>query len=212
VQGRVTALVAAGNTWFVATEQGVFRSTNDGASWDGPVLGGPHAATFQGLGTVTTLVVSGEKIYAARRQGMLVSADQGATWQPVIYPAGITAIAAMAVTPDGMLWVGGREGVLYTADNGHTWGRMKQLPVVDINSLAWDASMSRMILTSRQSTVIFAIEPGDKTWKWWDAGWPVRSVASVGGRLVAASMFSGVVAGPQPETASAGGGVNSAQR
>jgi photosystem II stability/assembly factor-like uncharacterized protein len=212
IRGRVTALAVAGNTWYAATARGVFRSTNDGAAWDGPILGGPTAGNPDSPDRYTAIMVDRGSIFASRRDGIMVSSDQGATWQAVALPGGLTAVDALTVAPNGTLWAGGREGAFYTADRGRTWFRLRQLPVVAINSLAWDGSMNRVLLTSGESTVIFAIDPADRTWKWWNAGWPVHSVASLNGRLLAASMFSGVVAAPAPETASAGGSVTSAQR
>jgi photosystem II stability/assembly factor-like uncharacterized protein len=212
IRGRVTALAVAGDTWYAATAQGVFRSTNDGAAWDGPILGGPTAGNPDSPDRYTAIAVDRGSIFASRRNGIMVSSDQGATWQAVALPGGLSAVDALTVAPNGTLWAGGREGAFYTADRGHSWFRLGQLPVVAINSLAWDGSMNRVLLTSGESTVIFAIDPADKTWKWWNAGWPVHSVASLNGRLLAASMFSGVVAAPAPETASAGGSVTSAQR
>jgi photosystem II stability/assembly factor-like uncharacterized protein len=212
IRGRVTALAAVGSTWYAATAQGVFRSTSDGDSWDGPILGGPVAGSLDSPDRYTALSVFGSEVYAARRDGVMFSTDGGTQWLPIIYPSGLTAIDCIAAAPDGALWAGGREGVFYTADRGRTWQRLRQLPVAGINSLAWDAESRRMLLTSGDSTVIFAIDPADKTWKWWNAGWPVHSVATLNGRLLAASLFSGVVAAPEPETASAGGSVTSAQR
>jgi photosystem II stability/assembly factor-like uncharacterized protein len=212
IRGRVTALAVAGNAWYAATVRGVFRSTSDGDSWDGPILGGPAAGSLESPDRYTAMTVDGASIFASRREGIMFSSDQGATWQTVALPVGLTAVDALAMAPNGVLWAGGREGVFYTADRGHNWGRLRQLPVVGINSLAWDAERHRVLLTSGESTVIFAIDPADKTWKWWNAGWPVHSVATLKGRLLAASLFSGVVAAPEPETASAGGSVTTGQR
>jgi hypothetical protein len=78
--------------------------------------------------------------------------------------------------------------------------------VVAINSLRWDPAMGRMIVTSDESTLIFAVDPQSRSWKWWNAGWTVHQVAWTGGRLMAASRYSGVVAQPQPEISSEGGG------
>lgn len=211
IRGRVTALAAIGNTWYAATIQGVFTSANDGESWYGPLVGGQNEGV-RSLGAYTSIAASGDAIYAARRNGIMVSSDKGSTWQAATLPDGLTTVDALAVTPNGVLWAGGREGLFYSADQGRTWDRMKQLPVVAINSLAWDASMNRMLLTSWQSTLVFAIDPADRTWKWWNAGWPVHSLATLKGRLLAASFFNGVVAEPEPEAAGAGGGVTSAQR
>lgn len=213
LQGRVTALAVSMDTWFAATPQGVFRSTNDGQSWQGPVLGDPNAGFFSGVGDYVAITSSGSTVYAARRNGIMMSADGGVRWDPIVFPSGLTAVEALAASPEGTLWAGGREGLFFTTDRGRTWTKLNRLPVVAINSLAWDPSMRRVIVTSRESTVIFAIDPHDRTWKWWNAGWNVHSVAWSGGRLMAASLFSGIVAQPAMETAAAGGGMaQNAQR
>jgi hypothetical protein len=207
IEGRITALAAADGTWYAATAQGVFRSTDDGSSWTGPVLGNPDAGFFSGLGNYIAIATQGSTVYAARRDGIVMSADGGVKWEPVIFPSGLTAVDALAATPEGTLWGGGREGVFYTSDGGHTWTKLRRLPVVAINSLRWDAGMGRMMVTSSESTLIFAVDPRSRTWKWWNAGWTVHQVAWTGGRLMAASQYSGVVAQPRLETASEGGGV-----
>lgn len=214
IRGAVRALAVSGNTWYAATDQGVFRSTTDGATWEGPLLGGHEegARPTGSAGVYSAVAVDGDTLCASRREGIMLSADRGARWAPVIYPSGLTAVNALAVTPDGAIWAGGREGVYFTSDHGTTWSKLSKLPVVDINSVAWNSTLGRIVLTSSQSTLIFAIDPADKTWKWWNAGWTVHSVASQGGRLAAASMFSGVVAEPQPETASVGEAAQPAQR
>lgn len=212
IQGRVTALAALGNSWYAATAQGLFRSTNDGASWQGPMLVSHAAGNLQNHVGITSMAVADNAVYVSRRNDIMVSLNHGANWQPVVFPSGLTAVDALASTPDGMLWAGGREGLFYTSDRGHSWTRLRQLPVLEITSLAWDLAMKRVILTSAQSTVIFAIDPADKTWKWWNAGWAVHSVTSLNGRLMAASLFSGVVAAPVEETASPDNATQSAQR
>ena len=214
LSGRVTALTAAGDAWYAATAQGVFRSSDDGASWQGPVLGDPNQGFFSGTGDYVAMATQGNTVYAARQNGIMMSADGGVTWQPVIFPSGLSDAATLAATPEGTLWVGGREGVFTTADQGRTWKKLSRLPLVAINDLEWDAKMGRMIVTSEESTVIFAVDPQSMTWKWWNAGWPVHSVTWTGGRLMAASRFSGVVAQPEMEAAAAprGGVTQNAQR
>ena len=214
IHGRITALSVAGDTWYAATAQGVFISTDNGEAWEMP---GAHdaAGVVENGNRYTAIAGEGSSVFVARREGMLFSPDKGDTWQTVAMPNGLTVVSALAITPDGTMWAAGREGVFYTADRGSTWTQLRQLPVSDINSLAWDASMNRVLVTSGQSTVIFAIDPSQKSWKWWNVGWPVHSFTELSGHLMAASFFSGVVAAPQPESASAGGGssgVTSARR
>ena len=213
IEGRVTALAAADGTWYAATAQGVFRSRDDGTTWQGPVLGAQSAGFYSGLGEYIAIATQGSTVYAARRNGIMMSTDGGEKWTPVAFPAALSAVRALAATPEGTLWAGGREGVFYTSNRGFMWSRLQRLPVVAINNLSWDAAMGRMIVTSDESTLIFAVDPQNRTWKWWNAGWTVHQVAWTGRRFMAASLFSGVVAEPQPEEASDSGGVTqNAQR
>ena len=56
-----------------------------------------------------------------------------------------------------------------------------------------------------------AVNDADKSWKWWDAGWHVRGGRSNGGRLLAASLYNGVVVQPQGNVSKTGNGVGGTQ-
>ncbi|HEX3986971.1 MAG TPA: transcriptional regulator [Acidobacteriaceae bacterium] len=200
IQGRVTALAASGDAWYAATVKGVFRSTDRGGQWE-PVLAPHDADSFFRDGEYLALSVSGRTVFAGRREGIMVSPDAGSTWRAVSLPAGLTALATLALAPDGSLWAGGREGVFYSRDNGESWVALHRLPVVAVNSIAWNRVLDRLIVTSGEGTVIYAVNPRDRTWQWWNTGWTVRAAASVNGRLAAASLYSGVVMQPVMEAA-----------
>jgi photosystem II stability/assembly factor-like uncharacterized protein len=204
LKGRVTALAAFGDVWFAATAQGVFRSTDRGTSW-APVLSADPAGAAP-ASEFLTIAGDGKRVFAGRRQGIVVSEDGGASWQPLPFPAGLTALAALALTPDGKLWAGGREGVFYSQDHGGSWTALKRLPVVAVNSFAWDSSLGRLIVTCNVGTVLYSVDPRDQSWTWWNTGWTVRSAASLNGRLAAASLYSGVVLQPEAETTAAKAG------
>jgi hypothetical protein len=212
LRGRVNALQAVSGNWFAATAQDIFRSTDDGTSWTPvAVSGGPSVPN--GPGGYRTLAARGEYIFIGRREGMVASDDGGATWHALTFPAGLTALSSLALTPDGTLWAGGREGVFFSRDHGHTWSVLKRLPVVAVNSLTWDSSLNRLMVTCDVGTVIYAVDPRDESWTWWNAGWAVHGVASLGKRLAAASFYSGVVVQPEVETsAKTGGAVQDARR
>jgi photosystem II stability/assembly factor-like uncharacterized protein len=196
----VTALAASGDAWYAATVKGVFRSTDRGGQWE-PVLAPHDADSFFRDGEYLALSVSGRTVFAGRREGIMVSPDAGSTWRAVSLPAGLTALATLALAPDGSLWAGGREGVFYSRDNGESWVALHRLPVVAVNSIAWNRVLDRLIVTSGEGTVIYAVNPRDRTWQWWNTGWTVRAAASVNGRLAAASLYSGVVMQPVMEAA-----------
>jgi ligand-binding sensor domain-containing protein len=191
---RISDVDASGSTWYVATAKGIYASSDQGATWvGGPVLGKPeyHAVAS-----------SGPTVLAAQRKSLAWSQDGAKTWQPMAMPAGLTLLQAIAIPEDGSLWLGGREGVFYSQDHGQTWNQVTTLPVSDISGLSWDPQMKRVIVTSWNSSWVLAVNPADRTFKFWDPGWKVRHVRSSGGRLLAATSYNGVVLEPEKSPSS----------
>jgi photosystem II stability/assembly factor-like uncharacterized protein len=191
IDAQVNDLSVHGPVWYAATTQGVYRSLTQGATWAGPILND---------GDYRLIDYRDGAVYAAKLYGLQLSWDGGLHWQPVALPEDLSLVNALATTPSGALWVGGRQGVFYSDDHGKTWHAISNLPVREINSIRYDAGLRRVVVTSRASDVIFAINSDNKSWEWWDAGWRVRMVHSMNGRLVAASLYDGVVVQPQPDT------------
>ena len=191
LDARVNFLDLTGNVWYAATTNGIYLSDNQGASWHGgPVL---EKKDFLAVRSAGPLVM------ASRREGLDVSQDGGQNWQPLALPAPLTSANTIAVAPSGSLWVGGREGVFFSEDKGATWTQMKTLPVSNINNLSYDSQLKRIMVTSWNSTWVMAVDDHTREFKWWDAGWNVRSVQSLGGRLMGASLFNGVIVQPSTQ-------------
>ncbi|MGB7191804.1 MAG: transcriptional regulator [Acidobacteriaceae bacterium] len=188
IDAQVNHLSMSGPVWFAATSDGVYRSTDHGATWMGPVLNEPYRFVDVHDGVV----------FAASRIGLRLSEDGGEQWKPVSLPAGLTAVEALATTPEGYLWVGGREGAFYSHDHGQTWQSVGNLPVRNIDSIDYDAALGRVVLTSRDSNLVFALAPGNQSWHWWNAGWKVRMAHWIGGQMVGASLYDGIVVEPIP--------------
>lgn len=198
IQSRVSDINTATGTWFAATSDGIYRSETQGASWTGPVLKGDNYRYVSAKGNV---------VLAANRKQLMVSDDSGATWREIVLPAKLSSIQAVTTAPGGSLWVGGREGLFYSEDEGRSWQQLEKIPLANINGLSYNRELGRIVVTSTQSTVVFAVDEKSKTWRWWNAGWTLHSVRSMGARLVAASLYNGVVVEPGPEqTAVASGG------
>jgi len=189
IDSRVNDLSVNGAVWFVATDEGVYRSTTNGETWTGPVLGEAQYRFVDAHGAV---------VFAAQRDQLRLSLDGGEHWNPVALPSGMTSVSALTTTPAGVLWAGGRQGAFYSEDQGQTWHRLP-LPVSEIDNIDYDPGLGRVVITSRDSDLVFAIHADDKSWKWWDAGWPVRMVHSMNGHLVGASLYDGVVVEPQQD-------------
>jgi ligand-binding sensor domain-containing protein len=189
IDERIHDLNASGSTWYAATAKGIYSSSDQGATWEGgPVLGKPE---------YRSVVVSGPVVVASERTALAMSNDEGKTWQPLAMPQGLTWLQSAAVTDNGSLWLGGREGVFYSDDHGQTWSEMKSLPLRDISGLSYDANLKRIVITSWASSWVLAVNPADRTFKFYGPGWKVRHVQSVSGRLLAATAYNGVVLEPQ---------------
>ena len=146
-----------------------------------PAAGGPNALT---------LLVAG-------LQGMVLSSDGGATWNPVALPSDLTQIGAVGIDGDKNLWVGGREGVWLSADGGATWKTLRNLFLREVDSIFYDAAGRRVLVTGSSSQNAFSVQLPDDKVTYWDTGWQLRFVRPVGGHLVGATLFDGVVVQPE---------------
>lgn len=143
---------------------------------------------------------------AARSDGVVYSSDAGRSWSPMQIPMMLTRIHQVVFTPDGTLWLGAREGVYFTSNLGKSWQWIQRLPFRDVDDLSYDAALNRVLVSSHGSDQIYGIDTKTMTWKWWQTGYKVGAVRGAGDRLVAASLFDGVVVEP------ISGGVASGQR
>ena len=197
LDARVNKISATEDVWYAATSEGIYVTSDQGATWQGPLLKGP--APFIGV------AASGTTAFAARRESLAVSEDSGKTWEAVPLPGNLTAVRVISTTPNGYLWLGGREGMFFSDNHGKAWKPMDNLPFRDVNGMNYDAELKRLLVTSWRSTWVLAVSESDRTFKYWDCGWMVHSVRSSGGRLVGASLFDGVVMQPnEPAVAATG--------
>jgi photosystem II stability/assembly factor-like uncharacterized protein len=189
MDGRVSDVDVSGSTWYAATVNGIFASKDQGATWEGgPVLGKTE---------YRAVASDGLMVLAAQRTALASSSDEGKNWQPLTMPQKLTWLQSIAIAGNGSLWLGGREGVFYSEDHGQSWTQMTASPISDISGLAYDPDLKRVIVTSWSSSWVLAVNPADRTFKFWDPGWKVRHVRSLGGRLLAATPYNGVVVEPQ---------------
>ena len=190
LDGSVTSLDVSGEVWVAATSYGVLTSHDKGATWQGgPVM---DASDY------ISVSVHGDLVAAARPGGVVLSRDKGETWLPMSLPTMLTRIHRIAFSPDGTLWLGAREGVYFTRDLGKSWLWIERLPFRDVDDLSYDAPLKRILVSSRSSDQIFAIDPKTMTWKWWQTGYHIALIRAAGDRLVAASLDDGVLVQPHP--------------
>lgn len=196
LDGRVYALDLSGEVWLASTSSGLLTSLDHGATWQGGLV--------MGSGEYHTAAAHGVVMAAARRDGLVLSTDAGLTWTPVEIPIGITRIYRLTFSADGTLWLGAREGVYLSRDQGKAWLWLERLPFRDINDLYFDAARNRVLVSSRVSDFIYGIDPVSLAWTWTQAGWKIFLIRAAGGRLLAASLYDGVVVEPHTAVAQAG--------
>ncbi len=189
LDGRVSALDLAGDVWVAAGADGLFTSRDKGATWQGgPVMG---------AGDYLSVTAHATTFAAARPTGVVLSRDAGQSWFPMQIPLMLTRIHRVAFSSDGTLWLGAREGVFFTHDLGKTWQWIQRLPFRDIDDLWYDGELNKVLVSSRASDQIFSIDPKTLGWRWWQTGYDVALIRASGQRLVAASLYDGVLLEPQ---------------
>jgi len=117
---------------FAACDDSLYRSTNDGESWDG-VPGLPSG------GIDDLYITAAGWIFAAHYNDLYISIDDGASFNPV-YPSVPAQFSknAVAVNSTNIMFIGSYEGVRRSDDNGQTWNYINTgLPTtIDITDLA----------------------------------------------------------------------------
>lgn len=136
---EVHALISSGANLLAGTAGGVFRSSDNGASWAN--IGLPSV-------TVSVLVSSGTNLFAGSfnypsHKGIFLSTDNGATWNSANGSTdwstlGVTALAVSG----GNLLAGvsfgadGSGGMMRSSDNGGSWSAVTGLPKKGVKSFA----------------------------------------------------------------------------
>ncbi len=186
----INAIARFGDTLYTATSEGLLRSTNAGESWKLV-----PDATKQGWNFVAT---AKSHVFAATFRSAETSSDDGLTWTQVKLPENLEQVYAIATDDSGGLWVGGRQGVFLSEDAGATWQTLKNLYLREVNSLFFDQSTQRMLITSnRKNTMVFIVHLPDKAVTYQSTGWNLRFVRPMGDHLIGATLFDGIVIQPR---------------
>ena len=188
--GSVYAITNGDKTLFAATSSGVLLSSNDGASWKQV---GPVDATEW-----TRVAANKQMVVAASLHSAEMSRDAGATWAAIKLPESLSHLSAVAVDSTGAIWFGGREGVFVSADGGGSWEVPKNLTVHSVNSLFYDESGNRILVTqAAYANLVFEVQLPQKQVSFIDSGWHLRSAQPLGDHLIGATLFDGMVVQPE---------------
>lgn len=196
IEARVFALDASSDVWLASTAGGLFTSQDKGTSWQG----GPVLDSVEYL----SVAVHGTQLVAVRKDRVILSTDAGQTWMPIGVPAMLTRIHSAAFSADGTLWLGAREGVYFTHNLGKTWLWVHRLPLGDVDDLTYDAQIGKILVSSQSSDQVYVIDPKTLVWTWTQTGYRINRVRAAGDRLLAASLYDGVLVEPKTAGTQAG--------
>jgi predicted nucleic acid-binding protein len=111
--GDIRSFAVYGTSIFVGTGGGgVFRSSNNGASW---------IATGLTSTTVYALAVSGSTIFAGTSGGVFLSIDNGASWTAASSGLTSTTVYALAISGSTIFAGTYNDGVFRSSDKGRSW-------------------------------------------------------------------------------------------
>ena len=208
---RILAFDLDGDTWFAATNDGVFVSSDKGKKWYGVMI--PGETEFI---SVNTLPDGSIGLLAPKHA--YITHDQGKTWSPMAIPQYVTGLYNLTQGGDGSIWLGTREGALHSTDNGATWEHvLGGLPARQVYVVRYDAPSQRLLATAQHTHGVYESKDGGKSWHLTSGtGVSIRAAMNFQGRILAASSYNGLLLqqgeGMSAETANAGQAGSSAGR
>lgn len=134
--GSYWALAIAGDGTLYAGERfGLYRSTDDGATWQRTSVRG------QWIGALATDRL--DLVYAGTELGLSRSTDRGATWTRLDSASPEQLVDVIAASPDGHIAIAtsfdADMGLRRTTDAGMTWGKVPHdLTVLGARSISYD--------------------------------------------------------------------------
>jgi photosystem II stability/assembly factor-like uncharacterized protein len=150
---------------YAGTQLGVFRSQDEGATWNADKFGwaaGPTALRVAPAGTIYATV------YDGRDDGLFKSTDAGATWQKILDAVGLWALAVDAQNP-GTLYagagygdIGAVEGLFKSIDHGATW--LNVLRGVSVYAIAIDPQNADVVYVGGTGGIYKSTNAG-LTWR-----------------------------------------------
>ncbi|MFJ8531996.1 glycosyl hydrolase [Streptomyces sp. NPDC093591] len=155
---------------------GVFRSTDDGATWQR--LGGGLPAEGPDVGRIG-LAVAGEKLYAIANkasgpfEGFYASADGGDNWTRTPANADLTGSQSSFGWWFGKVWIDPRDSehvhvagvpLMTTKDGGGTWSADDTSLHVDHHAMVWDPRRPGRVYIGNDGGVYRSDANGDGGW------------------------------------------------
>lgn len=178
-------LAIEGNSMFVPTSSGALLVSRDmGKTWNLQ-----HAAKKEPFLKVRA---NNGIVVAATYTTLLVSPDGGKHFN-VEQSLPVTLITGIAIDEESNVWISSAQG-LFRQQKGGTWQPMSSdLPQAKITSLDYDARSHYLLAVLDGSSQVFGSDDGRKWRRIEDAGLTLHSAIPLRDRILALSLYEGIV-------------------
>lgn len=159
---RVAVDPADPSTVYAATAYGIFKTTDDGRSWQEESIGLRMPFTSD----VVVDRANRNRVFAATEEGILLSTDGGNSWKT----AGLEKLGVRTIVQDpsnaALLWAGTQDdGVFRSADGGTTWKRVNNgLKHKTVYTIAVDTKNSSVVFVGTHGGGVYRTQNDGQTW------------------------------------------------
>lgn len=156
---RIFDIYATDNVVIVATDKGIFYSTDEANTW--------QLSPLQGSGTITGFWEFNATLFVGTTLGIYRSAINTIKWEELSLDKDLKSfeVTSLIAVDDATLWVGTVYGIFASNDNGKTWNPVHELnfetEMVNFGTLAKN---SKAIVASTNKILIRTSDKGT-TWQ-----------------------------------------------
>ncbi len=149
-------------TVYAATAYGIFKTTDDGTSWQEKAIGLRMPFTSD----VVVDRSRSNRVFAATEEGILLSSDGGTTWKP----SGLAGSGVRTIVQDPSdarrFWAGTQDaGVFASSDGGTTWNSANNgLQHKTVYTIAVHPKTSNVVYLGTHGGGVYRTKNGGKQW------------------------------------------------
>ncbi|MCY9783413.1 hypothetical protein KIK06_05825 [Nocardiopsis sp. EMB25] len=159
-----TMSVGAGGDSVYGWSQGLYRSEDEGFTWD--VVNAPDLAEAEGATALAAHPEDPDEVWAGTQVGLLRSTDGGGTWDPVLAAGPVSAVHLDPSDPAHVLAYSVTDGLLESRDAGEEWSELGWLLEEDaVGHLAISPEDPDLVYAGTFGAGVHRSEDGGSTWE-----------------------------------------------